>query len=132
MNVRLGYLVCIADHFDAAHELPKYPGKCSRMHGHRWTVQVRVDSPELDVQGMVIDFAKLKQALHEACEQLDHRVVNDVLREMVPTAENLAQWFFQTLLPVKLDKGIGAQLVAVRVYESPDCYAEYGWVRLGS
>ncbi len=30
-------------HFDAAHQLPNYSGKCANLHGHRWEVEVVVN-----------------------------------------------------------------------------------------
>lgn len=33
--------------FDSAHFLKGYEGKCSNIHGHRWTVEVTVASEEV-------------------------------------------------------------------------------------
>jgi len=48
--------------FDAAHLLPNYSGKCGRLHGHHWVVEVGV-SGEIGENGMVVDLVVLKQAL---------------------------------------------------------------------
>ena len=34
------YELRVKDHFDAAHYIADYKGKCHRMHGHRWEVEV--------------------------------------------------------------------------------------------
>lgn len=70
-------------------ELP-YESKCSSVHGHNWIVTVHCESSELTKYGMIVDFAKVKQAIHG---KLDHRYINDVLPNgMNPTAENMAKW----------------------------------------
>ena len=38
----------IESHFDAAHKLVGYKGKCSNVHGHRWKVEVFVTGKKLD------------------------------------------------------------------------------------
>ncbi len=34
------YTLKVKSHFDAAHRIRDYKGKCSRTHGHRWDVEV--------------------------------------------------------------------------------------------
>ena len=45
--------------FEAAHRLVDYPGKCNRLHGHSWTVEMSVSGDKLDNIGMVADFKVL-------------------------------------------------------------------------
>ena len=54
----------ITVHFDAAHCLPEYPGKCSRLHGHNWKIEVLVTGSRLNKQGMLVDFRDLKEAVN--------------------------------------------------------------------
>ena len=53
--------------FDSAHFLKDYDGKCSNIHGHRWTVEIKVgaETLESDTQNreMVVDFSNLKKDL---------------------------------------------------------------------
>ena len=42
------YTVSAQAHYDAAHFLRHYEGKCSRLHGHRYVVEVAVQATELD------------------------------------------------------------------------------------
>ena len=68
-------------------ELP-YESKCSNLHGHNWIITVHCKSDKLTKYGMIVDFAKVKQAIHGT---LDHQNLN-VLFNFNPTAENLAKW----------------------------------------
>lgn len=66
-----------------------YDSPCSRLHGHNWVVTVFCRGQRLDENGMVVDFARLKSAIHGV---LDHQNINEVLPHMNPTAENMAKW----------------------------------------
>jgi 6-pyruvoyltetrahydropterin/6-carboxytetrahydropterin synthase len=50
--------------FDAAHHLPSLPAdhKCSRVHGHTYTVEFVLESSELTGPGFVTDFGDLTVA----------------------------------------------------------------------
>lgn len=67
-------------------QLP-YKSKCTRLHGHNWIIDVTCRRQELDENGMVLDFTKIK----EVVQQLDHAFINDVIK-VNPTAENMAKW----------------------------------------
>ena len=58
--------------FEAAHRLVDYPGKCNRLHGHSWTVEMSVSGDKLDNIGMVADFKVLKSMLMEVLDAMDH------------------------------------------------------------
>ena len=113
----------VRHHFDAAHYLREYHGACSRLHGHRWQVEVTVQGSQLDELGMLVDFGVLKQALKSELQELDHHLINDLspFTTLNPTAENLAKYLFERLLVLLA----GASLKKVRVYETPDAWAEY-------
>lgn len=73
----------------AAHKLTlNYESKCTNLHGHNWVITVHCKARELDSNGMVCDFSKIKRMLKD---KLDHKVINDVV-PFNPTAENLARW----------------------------------------
>ncbi|GAI06028.1 unnamed protein product, partial [marine sediment metagenome] len=57
------YQVSIEQHFDAAHFLRGYGGKCEALHGHRFRVVVRVKAAEVDDIGIAYDFVELKRQL---------------------------------------------------------------------
>jgi 6-pyruvoyl tetrahydropterin synthase/QueD family protein len=59
--------------FEAAHILPKHPGKCSRLHGHSWKLRVGVSGPINLETGMVVDYVDLKSLVNTLIvERLDH------------------------------------------------------------
>ena len=107
------YSITVSGHFDAAHRLPGVE-ICERLHGHSFQVECKVSSETLNDQGMVIDFRKIKGVW----KQYDHRYLNDVFE--MPTAENIAMEIFH-----QVKMAVAPALVEyVRVWESPDAYAE--------
>jgi 6-pyruvoyltetrahydropterin/6-carboxytetrahydropterin synthase len=86
---------CRIFYFDAAHQLPDYRGKCERVHGHTYRLEVEVES-EVGEDGMVVDFNEIKKAVAGGVlEKLDHSNLNDVLEN--PTAENIVEWIWERL-----------------------------------
>ncbi len=61
-------LVFSACHFIVGH------GKCGRMHGHNYHVELRLHADEL-VNHMVCDFVIIKKLLRTMCDRLDHLVL---------------------------------------------------------
>lgn len=121
------FQVCVQAHFDAAHFIRNYDGKCANLHGHRWNVVVCIEGRQLDQLGMLMDFSQVKQAIRKSIELMDHSLLNDLpsfgSEGMNPTAENLARVIFMEL---KKDLVLIEKRIAwVKVYESPDTWAIY-------
>ena len=93
------YTLKILADFASAHTLRDYPGDCSRMHGHNWKLEVEVTANTLNEHGMGMDFKTIKTATRELAKTLDHRYLNDIkpFDTVNPTAENIAQYFYQNL-----------------------------------
>ena len=106
--------------FNAAHKLIGYNGKCERLHGHTWNVEIFVDGKQLNDTGMLIDFKLLKKALNKITEKFDHSFLNDFKEIGNPTSENISKYIFHNL---NLPKSV--RLEKVRVWESDGAYAEY-------
>jgi len=93
------YTLKVLADFAAAHTLEGYPGACSRMHGHNWKIEAEVEADTLDEIGMAIDFKDIKREVRAIAEELDHEYLNDLepFRELNPTAEHIARYFFRSL-----------------------------------
>ena len=65
--------------FDSAHFLSGYTGKCSNIHGHRWHVEIEIESRKLEKngqgRGMLVDFGDLKKDLRELADSMDHTLI---------------------------------------------------------
>jgi 6-pyruvoyltetrahydropterin/6-carboxytetrahydropterin synthase len=85
--------------FEAAHALPFHPGKCARMHGHSYRLEVAVRGPVRmrgPARGMIEDFENIERVVGERIvEALDHQTLNDFIEN--PTAERIVQWIWQRL-----------------------------------
>lgn len=131
--------------WDAAHRVLGHEGKCRHLHGHRYVGEVTVEAPALDHLGRVIDFSVIKERVGKWIDiywdhnALFHREDPMVQQPQIyfsqngrdpflmpigenPTAENIACYLFgmcQTLLLHPL------RVVRVRIYETPNCWADY-------
>jgi 6-pyruvoyltetrahydropterin/6-carboxytetrahydropterin synthase len=85
--------------FEAAHALPFHPGKCARMHGHSYRLEVAIRGPVRTRgpgRGMIEDFENIERVVGERIvEALDHQTLNDFIEN--PTAERIVQWIWQRL-----------------------------------
>lgn len=115
----------VKTHFDAAHRLSDYEGKCNREHGHRWDVEVCLEGRSLDHRNMLVDFGDVKSALKELLDEcLDHYQLNESLLEPNPTAEFLAEWLFKNF-SVYVKDWTTVRLVRTCIWESPDCCVKF-------
>ncbi len=96
--------------FSASHILHGHTGKCGRLHGHNWKVEVKARTETLNSIGIGIDFQDLKSALRPIIDYLDHYHLNDLpeFQTHNPTAENVSKFIYWALrknLPpeIKLD-----------------------------
>ena len=114
------YTLKVEGAFEAAHQLPDYPGKCARLHGHNWVVEAVVKGRELDKLGMLVDFKTVKKALNNVLDRYDHRFLNELVpfnTGVNPTAENLARIIFTEHEDNEAFTA-GVQLGAVTVFET--------------
>jgi 6-pyruvoyltetrahydropterin/6-carboxytetrahydropterin synthase len=103
----------VTDHVDCAHFLPGHP-KCGALHGHTYKIEVTVEGKPRD--GMIVDFADLKQSVRDVLSHYDHRSWNDFLE--YPSVENICE-----LLSDKLKARLAFPFT-LRVWEGHGKWAE--------
>ncbi len=125
--------------FDAGHRLFGYKGKCEVPHGHTFKVEIMLSSDRIDEMGFVVDFVELKNRVGKwVDDNWDHAfLVNEQDEELLgalgslndkkvfllsgnPTAEVLARYLYD-----HVHKLYGNLVSKVRIWESPNQYAEY-------
>jgi 6-pyruvoyltetrahydropterin/6-carboxytetrahydropterin synthase len=133
-------------HFEMAHALWNYDGKCKHIHGHSYKLLVTlrgepIQDPNDPKLGMILDFGDLKKIVKEpVVDMLDHSLalnkiagpaIPDRSNQMYhkvhffdfqPTVENLVLYIADTvkaLLPPGID------LYSVRLHETASAYAEW-------
>jgi len=132
---------------DMGHRVPNHKSKCRNFHGHRYKIEAGVDDKIITTsgasdEGMVIDFSDLKQIMMDYIDEIfdhsltlyradeyapfferlqDEQKVNFV--NFIPTAENLAKYWFDILNEELQLKKI--KLRYVKVWETPTSTATY-------
>lgn len=131
-------------HFEMAHAIYGYNGRCKDIHGHSYELHVSVAGQNtgetyITGQGFVIDFKELKQLVYkDIIDLLDHSLVlseafllnhPELLKEdhvlawkHEPTAENILYYLKEKLDTVFPDH---IRLVQLKLYETKDSYAEW-------
>lgn len=123
------------------HRLPFHKGLCKNIHGHSYRMNVEITGG-LDKHGMVIDFFDLNKIVKPIIEKYDHAFLcwkNDrkvlefltknkmkkVVVEYHSTVENICSDFLDKITNELLDiKGHKFEELTVKIYESPNSYAE--------
>jgi 6-pyruvoyltetrahydropterin/6-carboxytetrahydropterin synthase len=130
------YLVTRRIDFCYGHRLLDYDGLCRHPHGHNAVVEVDVRTDELDSRNMVVDFADIQRIVKGWIDrELDHKMIlrhDDPLVQVLealgepvfkvdsnPTVERISKLIFD------MTHSQGLPVVAVRVWETPTCFAEY-------
>ncbi len=119
------YEISVERHFDAAHFLRGYKGRCEALHGHRFVVVARVKASGLDDIGLAYDFTELKRHLDEVLARFDHTCVNDVppFDKVNPSSENIAAYIYEELR--RRLAAAPVSISAIEVWESPQTHVTY-------
>ena len=119
------FLLNVKASYDSAHFLRNYRGKCENLHGHHYVVEAGLAFDDVGEGGMAFDFTDAKRHLRAIANELDHQNINDLepFTTLEPSAENQARWIFQEMQR-RLD-GVAENLVYVRVWETPNQWAQY-------
>lgn len=125
-------------HWEMGHRLPEHFGLCKNIHGHSYKMIIELVG-DMNEQGMIIDFYDVEKKINPIVEKLDHSFMvkdNDkpaleflektnskkVVVDFESTVENICKYISGEIISVKLPDNISS--VVVRVYETPDAYAE--------
>lgn len=135
--------------FDAGHRIPDHRSQCKNLHGHRYVLEITLQGEVVDTEGasdrgMVMDFADVKRlAIEHLVDAWDHAFLvyegdvkvrafleslpehKTVVLDRIPTVENLAAKAFEALANVyDAHYGVNLRLAKVRLYETPNCWAD--------
>lgn len=109
-------------HFDGAHFLTNYYGKCENLHGHRWRVVATIEVENLQdgtndegalrddgtvtndgtMRDMVVDFGVFKRIVAEVADELDHTfLVEEGSLAPATVAALESEGFTLTMLPFR-------------------------------
>ena len=117
------YTLIVRAKFEAAHDIPGHKGKCSRLHGHSYRVEIHLRGEVDPVAGWVTDFGDIKAAFQPLHDQLDHNYLNQIEGLSNPTSENLARWIWRRLrssLPALCQVTVRETCTAGRIYRGED------------
>jgi 6-pyruvoyltetrahydropterin/6-carboxytetrahydropterin synthase len=119
------YELKIITQMACAHQLREFEGRCESLHGHNWKIEVVVTGEDLEPNGILIDFKKIKTATEKVVDELDHRFLNDMdhFKEVNPSSENIARYIFKALSR-SLDSQ-KARVSTVTAWESDTACASY-------
>jgi 6-pyruvoyltetrahydropterin/6-carboxytetrahydropterin synthase len=98
------YIINVKWHYDSAHFLKNYHGKCERLHGHRYVVEAGLAFERLGEGGMAYDFSEAKRALETSAENQAKYIFGELKGRLGAVAENL---------------------LYVKVWETPNQWAQY-------
>jgi 6-pyruvoyltetrahydropterin/6-carboxytetrahydropterin synthase len=93
------YELKIITHMACAHQLREFEGRCENLHGHNWKIEVFVTGNELEPNGILIDFKRIKSVTEKVIDELDHKFLNDLeyFKGVNPSSENIARYIFKAL-----------------------------------
>lgn len=115
----------ITDEFEAAHSLTGDFGPATRVHGHTYRVEVRLEGRDLAASGTLYDIGALRGALRAVLSEMHYRNLNDLpqLAAVNTTAEAVARYIFNQLTAtIRIAQPAGMK---VTVWESSSAFASY-------
>jgi len=129
--------------FSAGHRVWGHENVCSNLHGHNYEVHLTATARNLDPVGRVVDFSVLKDLFNNWLNanwdhgflyySLDRELSRAFQREELitmktyrcpfnPTAEEMAKHLLD--LGPEILSGTEVQLIRVKIFETPNCWAE--------
>ena len=119
------YEVSVEKHFDAAHYLRGYQGRCENLHGHRFEVVVSVRTKQTNDIGLAYDFVQLRGQLRDILGRFDHSCLNEIspFDKINPSSENIASTICAELQAML--QGTDVSISSIQVWESPQSRVTY-------
>ena len=122
--------MCIRDsnkdfNFSAAHFIPdERAGKCMRVHGHTYFVNITIAGDALDELGFLINFSELKSLIHD---KFDHYLLNDLthFQGKSPSTEIVAQTIYEIVAEHLKDLPHAPKCLQIFLRETPTSYVVY-------
>jgi len=123
----------------------RHESKCATLHGHRYAAEVTCEADALDKVGRVIDFGAVKEIVGSWIDrEWDHTTLVNYRDDALilfcaaeeasgkraafifdgePTAENIAKELHRVASALLQPRGV--RVTRVRVYETPNCWADH-------
>ncbi len=121
--------------WEGAHRLESsYSKECQQIHGHSYKTEVIITASELNDDGMVIDFKKLKEIVGPIIDSWDHKnIIKDrcqaidgiVFVNFNPTAENMSKYIWDEIESLIKKEIPSALWLIVRIHETDTGYAQF-------
>lgn len=137
-------VICKQFEFEASHSLPNHQGKCRRLHGHSYKLEVElsgevVTADGLSDDGMILDFYVISDMVKElvvnkwdhmflcALNQKSPVAADETIRLPVRcTTAELMVLYIAEILQADIDHGLeGITVTRIRLHETRTGYAEW-------
>ncbi len=121
--------------FEAAHRLPNHDGKCRRLHGHTYHLELVFSGQPRKVDhndpqsGFIVDFGRLRRMVDKELldPYLDHRDLDQSIPELsYSSAEHISAWIVgwcMTHLEGRKEFQ-GVRIESARLWETENAWAE--------
>jgi len=118
------YSITVTTTFKAGHQL-ELSGEIESYHIHDWAVKAALGGENLDNNGLLFDFNKLKKILDGTVSPFNDQKLEDLdcFKGINTSAENIARYIYDNIknsLPERI------KLLYVEVTETPGWAARYG------
>ncbi len=119
------YELKVVTQFAAAHQLREFKGKCEKLHGHNWKIEVSICADDVGKDGLVVDFRIIKDKVKKVLDELDHEFLNELepFKTVNPSSENIARHIFERLSQDLMGKNV--EVSKVTAWESDSACATY-------
>lgn len=131
-------------HWEMGHRLSFHDGECKNLHGHSYRLWVELEG-ECDENGMLIDYAKMKERIQPIIVPIDHCFMCDeadtimksflqsspfkvVYVPFTTTAENIAHYLLEKVW-IEFISDQRIHRITLRLAETETSYAEVSRVR---